>query len=386
MPASDITSLSPGKPVWQFIKPNGVEKDVTIEKLLEFYVIFVQNTSSQPSRRGFMNSTKHIIVAILFSIIMVVIGTFGYMLIEGWNLLDALYMTVITYSTVGYSEIHTISDMGRLYTVFLIFLGVGFFLYVAGAVIQFMVEGKIRTVLGRRKLDRQINRLKDHYIICGYGRIGRVICETLKRSPIDMVVIESNEKLIPEINTDNTLYLWGDASNESLLLKAGIERAKGLVAALGTDAENVFLVLTARQLAPNLLITARASDTEVKSKLRAAGADIVESPYEKGAMRMAQRITRPTVTSFLDLAFESRTTDIQMEEIPINSGSSLDNVILKDSGIRQNFNLIIIAIKKPDGSMIFNPSFEARITSGDTVIAVGESKNLQDLEKILNPS
>ena len=333
-----------------------------------------------------MNSTKHIIVAILFSIIMVVIGTFGYMLIEGWNLLDALYMTVITYSTVGYSEIHTISDMGRLYTVFLIFLGVGFFLYVAGAVIQFMVEGKIRTVLGRRKLDRQINRLKDHYIICGYGRIGRVICETLKRSPIDMVVIESNEKLVPEINTDNTLYLWGDASNESLLLKAGIERAKGLVAALGTDAENVFLVLTARQLAPNLLITARASDTEVKSKLRAAGADIVESPYEKGAMRMAQRITRPTVTSFLDLAFESRTTDIQMEEIPINSGSSLDNVILKDSGIRQNFDLIIIAIKKPDGSMIFNPSFEAKITSGDTVIAVGESKNLQDLEKILNPS
>jgi len=333
-----------------------------------------------------MNSTKHIIVAILFSIIMVVIGTVGYMLIEGWNLLDALYMTVITYSTVGYSEIHTISDMGRLYTVFLIFLGVGFFLYVAGAVIQFMVEGKIRTVLGRRKLDRQINRLKDHYIICGYGRIGRVICETLKRSPIDLVVIESNEKLVPEINTDNILYLWGDASNEALLLKAGIRRAKGLVAALGTDAENVFLVLTARQLAPNLFITARASDTDVKNKLRAAGADIVESPYEKGAMRMAQRITRPTVTSFLDLAFESRTTDIQMEEIPINAGSSLDNVILKDSGIRQNFNLIIIAIKKPDGNMIFNPSFEARITSGDTVIAVGESKNLQDLEKILNPS
>jgi voltage-gated potassium channel len=333
-----------------------------------------------------MNSTKHIIVAILFSIVMVVIGTAGYMLIEGWSLLDALYMTVITYSTVGYIEINTNSDMGRLYTVFLIFLGVGFFLYVAGAVIQFMVEGKIRAVLGRRKLDRQINRLKDHYIVCGYGRIGRVICETLKRSPIDLVVIESNEKLVPEINTDNILYLWGDASNEALLLKAGIERAKGLVAALGTDAENVFLVLTARQLAPDLFITARASDTEVKNKLRAAGADIVESPYEKGAMRMAQRITRPTVTTFLDLAFESRTTDIQMEEIPINSGSSLDNVILKDSGIRQNFNLIIIAIKKPDGSMLFNPSFEARIRSGDTVIAVGESKNLQDLEKILNPS
>mgnify|MGYP001825955633 FL=1 len=333
-----------------------------------------------------MNSTKHLVMAILFSIVIVVIGTAGYMLIEGWGILDALYMTVITYSTVGYSEVHNISEIGRLYTVFLIFLGVGFFLYVAGAVIQFMVEGKIRTVLGRRKLDRQIHHLKNHYIVCGYGRIGRVICETLKRSPIDLVVIENNEKLVPEISTDNILYLWGDASDEALLLKAGIQRAKGLVAALGTDAENVFLVLTARQLAPNLFITARASDTDVKKKLRAAGADSVESPYEKGAMRMAQRITRPTVTTFLDLALESRTSDIQMEEIPVNPDSPLNGVILKDSGIRQNFNLIIIAIKKPDGGMTFNPSFEARIMSGDTVIAVGESKNLQDLEKVLNPS
>jgi voltage-gated potassium channel len=144
--------------------------------------------------------------------------------------------------------------------------------------------------------------------------------------------------------------------------------------------------LTARQLSPNLFITARASDTNVKNKLRAAGADIVESPYEMGAARMAQRIMRPTVTTFLDLAFESRTTDIQMEEIPINPDSSLHDVMLRDSGIRQNFNLIIIAIKKSDGDMLFNPSFEALITSGDTVIAVGESKNLQNLAKILNPS
>ena len=333
-----------------------------------------------------MDSTKHIVVAICCWITIVIIGTIGYMLIEGWTLLDALYMTVITYSTVGFSEVHEISKFGRLYTLVIIFMGVGFFMYLAGAVIQYMVEGKIRTVLGRRKLDKQIHRLKNHYIVCGYGRIGREICDTLKRSPIDLVVIESSEKLVPTMDTDNILYLWGDASDESLLQKAGIQRAKGLVAALGTDAENVFLVLTARQLAPNLFITARASDTNVKNKLRAAGADIVESPYEMGAARMAQRIMRPTVTTFLDLAFGSGTTDIQMEEIPINPDSSLNDVILKDSGIRQNFNLIIIAIKKPDGSMIFNPSYEAMITSGDTVIAVGESKNLQSLEKILNPS
>ena len=333
-----------------------------------------------------MNSTKHVLMAIIFSIAIVAIGTSGYMVIEGWSFLDALYMTVITYSTVGYGEIHAISELGRLYTIFLIFLGVGFFLYVAGAVIQFMVEGKIRTVMGRRKLDKKINHLKNHYIVCGYGRIGRVICDTLKKSPIELVVIENNEQLVPEMDTDNVLYLRGDASDESLLLKAGIQRAKGLVAVLGTDAENVFLVLTARQLAPKLIITARASDMDARKKIRAAGADIVESPYEMGATRMAQRITRPTVTTFLDLAFGSESTDIQMEEIPITPGSSLHDVMLKDSGIRQNFNLIIIAIKKQDGKMIFNPSFEARITSGDTVIAVGESENLQNLEKILNPS
>jgi len=333
-----------------------------------------------------MNSTKHIVVAVFLSIVIVIAGTIGYMLIEGWELLDALYMTVITYSTVGFSEVHEISKIGRLYTVFLIFLGVGFFLYVAGAIIQFMVEGKIRTVLGRRKLDKKIHRLKNHYIICGYGRIGRVLCEALKSSPIDLVVIERNEKLVPEMDSDNVLYLWGDASDESLLVKAGIQQAKGLVAALGSDAENVFLVLTARQLAPDLFITARSSDKDAEKKLRAAGADIVESPYEMGAMRMAQRITRPTVTTFLDLAFATKRTDIQMEEIPVSPDSLLNDIMLKDSGIRQKFNLIIIAIKKPDGSMTFNPSFEARITPGDTVVAVGKSDNLQQLEKLLNPS
>jgi voltage-gated potassium channel len=181
------------------------------------------------------------------------------------------------------------------------------------------------------------------------------------------------------------LYISGDAADEACLIKAGIQRAEGLVAVLATDTDNVFLVLTARQLSPELKIVARASLEASKNKLKAAGADSVESPYEMGAASMAQRIIRPTVTNFLDLAFAHTRKDILMEEIPVSDLSKLVNVQLKDSGIRQDFNLIIIAIKKLDGGMLFNPSFEAAIMPGDTVIAVGEVENLQKLAKILNP-
>ena len=307
-------------------------------------------------------------------------------MIEGWNLLDALYMTVETLTTVGYNEVHEMTRMGRIFTILLICIGVAFFLYVAGAVVQFMVEGRIRTILGRRRLDKKIDRLKNHHIICGYGRIGRILCNMLTRKPIDLVVIEKDEELIPIMDKDKVLYLSGDATDEVDLLKAGIQRAKGLIAVLATDTANVFLVLTARQLNPDLFIIARASQKESKSKLKAAGANRVESPYDMGAASMAQRIIRPTVTNFLDLAFAHKRKDIQMEEIPVNSSSNLVNVMLKDSGIRQQFNLIIIAIKKLDGNMLFNPSFEAVIEAGDTVIAVGQEGNLQKLEKILNPT
>ena len=332
-----------------------------------------------------MNSTRHLVISIALSTLIIILGTVGYMLIEGWGALDSLSMTIITIAAVGYREVHEISGMGRLFTIFVIFSGVGFTLYVAAAVVQFMVEGRIRVIMGRRRLDRKINRIKNHYIICGYGRIGRVLCRDLGRVSMNIVIIERNPDLVPLMDQDGVLYISGEATDEANLRKAGIERAKGLIAALATDTENVFLVLTARQLAPDLQIIARASQEESKSKLKAAGANSVESPYEMGAVSMAQHIIRPTVTSFLDIAFEHKRKDIQMEEIPVSESSELVNVMLKDSGIRQNFNLIIIAIKNPDGEMMFNPSFEAVIQPNDTVIAVGEVDNLEKLERILNP-
>jgi len=220
-------------------------------------------------------------------------------------------------------------------------------------------------------LDKKIDRMKNHYIVCGYGRIGRILCKMLASKPVDLVVIEKNQDLIPVMDNDKIIYLSGDASDETVLLRAGIKRAKGLVAVLATDTDNVFLVLSARQLNPDIYIMARASHNETKSKILAAGANRVESPYDMGAV---------------DFAFTQERKDIQMEEIPVNPSSSLVNVMLRDSGIRQQFNLIIIAIKKHDDSMRFNPSFETVIEAGDTVIAVGQEENLQKLEKKLNPT
>ena len=331
-----------------------------------------------------MDSTRNIILSVLMTALVVIMGTAGYMLFEGRDFLDSVYMTVTTLSTVGFGEVHKVSRIGQIYTIVLIIVGVGFFLYVIGAVVQFMVEGRIRTILGRRRLDKKIDKLKNHYIVCGYGRIGMVLCKSLLTNPIDLVVIDNKPDVETELIEDGFIYVSGDATDETILLKAGIKRAKGLIAVLGTDAENVFLVLTARQLNPDIFIMARATYSKSKSKLKAAGADKAESPYVMGAVNMAQRIIRPTVTSFLDLAFTYKNKDIQMEEIPISDSSKLANIALKDSGIRQQFNLIIIAIKKRDGSMLFNPSFETVIYGGDTVIAVGEENNLQKLQKILN--
>ncbi len=307
------------------------------------------------------------------------------MAIEGWPFTDAIYMTVITISTVGFKEVNQVGETGRIFTILLVFSGVGFSLYVAAAVVQFMVEGRIRIIMGRRRLDKKINRLKNHYIVCGYGRIGRVLCRHLKKADIEVAVIEKSSERISAMDEDDILYIADDATDENNLLKAGIKRARGLVAVLATDTDNVFLVLTAKQLAPQLFIMARASQRNAIIKLRAAGANMVESPYVMGAMSMANRIIRPTVTSFLDLAFAQRHKDIQMEEIPVSSTSELVNIELKDSGIRQKYNLIIIAIKKPDGSMQFNPSFDAVIKPNDTVIAVGEAASLQKLGWALNP-
>ncbi|MDJ0783344.1 MAG: potassium channel protein [Desulfosarcinaceae bacterium] len=333
-----------------------------------------------------MDRVRQTLISIVLSIALILGGSFGYMIIEGWNFFDSLYMTVITIATVGFSEIHTVSVAGRTFTLLLIFLGVGYFLYVAGGIIQVLVEGRIRHVLGRHKLHRRINRLRNHYIVCGYGRIGRSLTRHLTQRYLDVVVIEQSAERLSRMDDDGILYLLGEATSEEMLIKAGVKRAKAIVTAVGTDADNVFLVLIAKQINPKIFVVARASQNATKKTLIAAGADKVVSPYDLGARRMAHAILRPTVIEFLEMAFADDTTDVQVEELPVSADSALTGVTLMESGIRQKYDLIIITIKKADGSMHFNPGADARIEANDTVIVVGQGKDLKRLERKLMPA
>lgn len=330
-----------------------------------------------------MERQKHFTLALVLTVALVFFGTGGYMVIEGWPFGDALYMTIITMATVGYGEVHQISDAGRTFTMFLIVMGVGYFMYVVGLIVQFLVEDRIRVILGRRKLEIQIAKLKNHYVICGYGRIGRVLTRYLTERYLDVVIIEKNTDRQEKMDEDGVLYLIGEATDESLLLKAGIKRAKGLVTAVATDSENVFLTLIAKQLNPDLFVVARAIQNTAKRTLQAAGAEKVISPYDLGARRMAHAILRPTVIKFLELAFTDDNTDIQVEEILVHSTSRLLNVELKNSGIRQQLDLIILTIKKADGSMIFNPKADTRIETDDTLVVVGRARSVTHLAKML---
>ena len=310
-------------------------------------------------------------------------GTAGYMAIEGWGILDSAYMTAITLSTVGFLEVHDLSDGGRLFTIFLIFTGVGYFLYLGGVFISSVVDGEIKSMLGRQRLDNKIKKMNDHYIVCGYGRIGRVLCKFVAEDTKDIVVVEQSEELKDILEKDKIHYIIGDAGNEEVLEKAGIKRARALVGALATDTANVFLVLTARQLNPDIYIMARAASPNVRKKLYVAGANQVESPYDIGGVSMGLKLLRPTVSNFLNTALSRESDAIQIEEAFVPETSDYAGKPLKDSGIRQNYNLIIIAIKEKSDHMVFAPDFETIIQPRDTLIVMGKTEDLKEFRRAL---
>lgn len=328
-----------------------------------------------------MEPLKKVYISIITLILLISGGTLGYSLIEGWPIFESLYMTTITLATVGYSEVHQLSHQGQIFTILLIIFGVGFIAYTLTSSIQFVVEGQLRQLLGRKKLQNKINKLNDHYVICGYGRIGRQICKQLAEKPIPFIVIDEDPAAITRVEDDNFLHLAGDATEDETLIQAGIGRAKGLITAVTSDAANVFIVLSARGINPELYILARASSESAEKKLLSAGANKVVSPYYMGANRMAQAILRPSVVDFLEIAIGHDNLELQLEEIPVVSSSSLVGRPLAETGIRRDLGLIIIGIKV-NNEMTFNPSAETVIKAGHTLIALGEQPEIKKLELI----
>ena len=332
------------------------------------------------SRSGFRSIVRG---AILLCLVLL-FGTVGYMGIEGWPLLESLYMTVITITTVGFGEVRTVSELGRVFTVFLIFAGMGIMAYTLGIVAQIMVEFQVRDLIGRRRLGLKLKNIKDHYILCGYGRIGEVIAHELKTNGIPLLVIEQDPLSKEKLRSHDFPYIIDDATSEDVLVEAGIMRAKGLVTVVLSDADNLFITMTARGMIPNLFILSRADQAATEKKLIRAGANKVVMPYLIGGLRMVHTILRPAVTDFFDFAMQDRNIALKMEELKVQEKSPLNGVRLMDSGIRQDMNVIIVAIRDKAGNMSFNPSSNVAMEAGTTLIALGPTGDLEKLERTLS--
>ncbi len=308
----------------------------------------------------------------------IVAGTIGYMLIEGWSFGEAIYMTVITISTVGYGEVHPLSATGRIFTIILIAGGVSGALFVLSAFVEYLLEGRFRTTLGRRQMKTKIAKLKDHFILCGYGRVGEEIARTFSEEGAPFVIIDSRPDNINMALEHGHLCLLGDATNDSMLMEAGIERARGLIAAVGSDIDNTYITLSARGLRPDLFIEARASNKEAETKLKRAGANRVILPSSIGARRMANIALRPAVVDFFDTVISRRGRELQMENIVVGGNSPLVGQTIES--VRHRSKASILAISKKGGKLLANPLGEEIIEAGDHLIVMGTREQLTALE------
>jgi len=324
-----------------------------------------------------LRNVKVLAAALLF---VIALGTAGFHYIEGWPWFDGFYMVITTLTTIGYQEVHPLSHAGRVFNVFIILSGVSLLFLAIGSLTQALLEFELQSFFGRRRMEREIGRLTDHYILCGAGRVGRSVARELARRPASFVIIENNEAKAQKFAAENWLMQIGDATQEQTLREARIERARGLVAATTTDATNLYIVLTARSLNPNLRILARASEDASEKHLLKAGADAVVSPYVFAGQRIAQSFLRPHVVSFLDAATTHLGMDLEIEEVAIHAGSTFAGKTVESSRIRQDRGVIVLAIKRGTG-MQFNPSPDDHIEAGDFLIAMGEPQQLRELEQ-----
>jgi len=328
---------------------------------------------AQPSEQ------RELILAGVFLLIVLNVGALGYMVIESWSWADSFYMAFITISTIGFREVHEMGASARMFTIFIGLLGIGSVAFIATRAAQIVLA---HTALRIKQMNKQIGRIHNHYILAGYGRIGRRIANDLMRSSISFVVIEFNDERAEQLDQMNMLYVHGNAEHEDILERAGIDRAKGLILTLPDDRANVFATLVAREINPDLVILVRADSRANLRKLMRAGADKVISPYEIGADRMAQVILKPNVDHFLEHILRTESIHYMMEEVTVRDGSLLAGSSLVKANFRQRFEAIVVGIVDAQtGELTFNPSPDMTLNAGDTLLVMGDHAVIDTLKK-----
>ncbi len=310
-------------------------------------------------------------------------GTAGFVAIEDYPPFDAFYMTLTTISTVGYAEVHPLSDKGRVFNSFLIFFGVATMFFAIGAVTQTAIELELNQFFGKRRTKNMIDKLRDHFIVCGFGRVGRGAAEELLRAEVPFVIVDHTEERVTMALKRGMLAVLADATRDETLRDVGITRAKGLIATLASDADNLFVILSARSMNAGLQLSARVAEEETEQKMRRAGANFVFAPYNITGHRMAQAMLRPHVAQFLDFATKDSDLNVVIEQVQVAETSEFAGRSLAQLQLRRDLGVIVLAIRRAEGTMNFNPPADAVIGRGDFLIAMGEPENLRRLERLL---
>jgi len=316
-----------------------------------------------------------LIVLLLIIIFLLSFGTIGYMMVEGWDWLDALYMTVIGLSTVGFGEVYPLSPQGKIFTMLLITLGLGFIVYG----LDYLVSARMDRLFRKRRDMNKIARLRNHVIVCGYGRVGQSVVESVQAGERKVVVIENDAANVARLEKTSILFVEGDATRDEVLLQAGLQRAGGLIACAGTDSVNLFIVLSARALNPDLYIVARSIDANNEPKMKLAGADRVVSLYDIGGRRMANIMLRPYATEFFDVVTLDNGVKLWVEEIAIREGALLVGQTVGEADIRRKTGAMLVGLMRGGKGSVVLPDAETRLQAGDQIIVLGTREQLDQL-------
>jgi voltage-gated potassium channel len=307
-------------------------------------------------------------------------GTAGFVIVSGYPVFDAFYMALITMTTVGYMEVHQLSVAGRVFNSFYMFLSVCTLLLTMGVMTQGIIEAQLGSLFERRRMRKMIDQLRGHFIVCGFGRVGRGAAQELREAGVSMLIVDKREDRVEWAMRNGYLAVLGDSTRDETLKEAGVERAAGLITALATDADNLFAVISAKTLNPKIHVAARAAEEEAERKMRQVGADAVFAPYTMTGTRLAQSLLRPHVRQFLDFTTSHLGPSVNIEQIEVLPGCELVGRTLKELKIGRELKVIVLGIRRTSGDMIFNPSAETVVESRDFLIVMGESEPLGRLE------